>query len=415
VGNTRINYSAIVILNCVLFETGFIANAVGALMPDIIRDLKLSYTLAAFLPFSYFIAFGFISVPAGILSERFTPKKVVIASFFVGLAGTLTFALHPHYSVVLFSLFMIGCWLAAGQIPLYPLMRIACGGENLAFFSVLTNMMYGLGSIASPRLYSLLAQRLADPQSGESPVIDALRCMVARSFDWVSVYWIFSALIISTIFALLLVKLPRGELTEEERSGTLPIYLGLLKNPTVILFALGVFSYSSCEQGNANWMSQFLLAYHGANPQTTGAGTLSWFWTLLTAGCLAGMLLVKLFDSRRILTVASMLALVSFTCAIFGNRTMALVCFPLVGLFASVLWPLIAALALNSVERHHGAMTGILFSSAVGGAIGPVIIGKLADLVGLRLGLTFLYVPFLYIAFLGIRARPLVANATLRA
>ena len=150
---TRINYSAIIVLNCILFEIGIIVSAVGALMRDIIRDLRLNYTLATFLPFSYYIAFGFISIPAGILSERFTAKKVVIVSFVLGLLGAFSFAMHPHYSVVLLSLFMIGCWLAAGQIPLNPLMRTACSGENLAFFTILTNMMYGLGSIVSPHLH----------------------------------------------------------------------------------------------------------------------------------------------------------------------------------------------------------------------------------------------------------------------
>jgi fucose permease len=124
------------------------------------------------------------------------------------------------------------------------------------------------------------------------------------------------------------------------------------------------------------------------------------------------MLLVKFFESRRIVTVFSLLAVGCFSCAVLGNKTMALIFFPLVGLFLSVLWPLIAELALNSLEMHHGALMGILFSSAVGGAFGPLVIGRLADLVGLRAGMLVLYFPLLYIAFLGIQARPLVTNAT---
>jgi uncharacterized membrane protein YedE/YeeE len=49
----------------------------------------------------------------------------------------------------------------------------------------------------------------------------------------------------------------------------------------------------------ANWISKFLSAYHGIDPQTKGASTVSLFWGLMTAGCLLGLLLLKLFDSRR--------------------------------------------------------------------------------------------------------------------
>lgn len=409
----QINYFVIVLLNCILFETGVIANALGALMPDMIRDLRLSYTLAALLPFSYFIAFGVISIPAGILTERLSAKKVVIASFVLAFVGTFLFAVRPQYQLVLLSLFLVGCWVAAGQIPLYPLLKTACGGENLAFFTVLTNLMYGLGSMVSPHVYSATVQRLAGPANGGAfgRIVGRL---VQGTFPWVALYWIFSAVLAVTVGVLIFVKFPRVGLTDEERAGTLPVYLGLLRNPVVLLFVFGVLAYSACEQGNANWISQFLKTYHGCDPATTGARTLSWFWTLLTAGCAAGMLVLKIFESRRVVTFSSLLALVCFSCAVLGNRTMALIFFPLVGLFLSVLWPLIAELALNSLEKHHGALMGILFSSAIGGAFGPLLIGRLADLAGLRAAMLVLYLPLAYLVFLGVRARPLVRNATLR-
>ena len=48
-------------------------------------------------------------------------------------------------------------------------------------------------------------------------------------------------------------------------------------------------------------MSTFLEQYHGVNPQTEGAQAVSYFWGLMTAGCLVGMILLKLIDSKRLL------------------------------------------------------------------------------------------------------------------
>ena len=56
---------------CVWFVISFVTNIIGPLMPIIIRDFGLSLGLAGFLPFSFFLAYGVISIPAGMLVERF--------------------------------------------------------------------------------------------------------------------------------------------------------------------------------------------------------------------------------------------------------------------------------------------------------------------------------------------------------
>jgi fucose permease len=87
--------------------------------------------------------------------------------------------------------------------------------------------------------------------------------------------------------------------------------------------------------------------------------------------------------------------------------------FPAIGLFASVMWPIVISLALNSVAEHHGSFSGILSTAIVGGAVVPVIIGGIGDHVGLRAGLAFLYVTFGFVLSVGFWAKPLISNATI--
>jgi fucose permease len=181
----------------------------------------------------------------------------------------------------------------------------------------------------------------------------------------------------------------------------------------VLLYSLGIFCYVGSEQGVANWISKFLQTYHGFDPQTTGANAVSYFWGLMTAGCLLGLVLLKLLDSRKVLIAASAATLVALSLALFGPASVALVAFPLVGFCISVMWSIIFSLALNSVESHHGSFSGILCTAIVGGAIVPLVVGWLGDLVGLRLGMLFLYVTLGYILSIGFWARPLVNNATI--
>src|SRR5260370_11614733 len=85
-----------------------LTNILGPIVPDIISSFKVSLAAAALLPFSFFIAYGVMSIPAGFLVERFTEKPVMIAAFLAGTAGSLRFALHPSYRVAIPSLFVIG-------------------------------------------------------------------------------------------------------------------------------------------------------------------------------------------------------------------------------------------------------------------------------------------------------------------
>jgi fucose permease len=102
------------------------------------------------------------------------------------------------------------------------------------------------------------------------------------------------------------------------------------------------------------------------------------------------------------------------TVALFGSAQVAVLAFPLVGFFASVMWSVIFSLALNSVKENHCALSGILCSGIVGGAIIPLIVGALGDLVGLKGGMFFLYITLGFIFSIGFWASPLVNNKTIR-
>ena len=182
----------------------------------------------------------------------------------------------------------------------------------------------------------------------------------------------------------------------------------------VILYFLGIFAYVGTEQGVANWISEFLQTYHGTDPQTTGASTVSLFWGLMTAGTVLGLVLLKFVDSRKVLIGFSSAAAVCLTLGLFsGSAEVALIAFPLVGFFASVIWSVIISLALNSVPSHHGSFSGILVTGIAGGAIIPLIVGWLGDLYGLRTGMIFLYLTLGYIISIGFWSKPLVNNETI--
>jgi len=81
------------------------------------------------------------------------------------------------------------------------------------------------------------------------------------------------------------------------------------------------------------------------------------------------------------------------------------------GFCLSIMWSVLFSLALNSVSHSHGAISGILCTGIVGGAIISPLIGLMANMVGsLQLAMLLLLIPLSYIFSVGIWAKPLVRN-----
>ena len=396
----------------VFFVMSFLTNILGPIVPDIISSFGVSLAAAALLPFSFFIAYGVMSIPAGFWVERYSEKPVMVAAFLAGTLGSLSFALLPAYSVAIGSLFLMGAGMATLQVAINPLLRVAGGEENFAFNSAFAQLIFGSASFVSPRVYSYLVENLGKPSGAGNPLLRVLGKITPPNLPWASMYWIFALSTLCMVAVIVFTRFPKVERKEDERSGSWQMYSELLRKRIVWLFFLSVFAYVGSEQGTANWISEFLSKYHGFDPHTTGALAVSWFWGLLTAGCFIGMLLLKIFDSRKVLIGFSAAALLCLTAALFGPAPVALYAFPGIGLFASIMWPVLVSLGLNSVSEHHGPFAGILSTGIMGGAIVPVIIGRIGDHFGLRTGLAFLYLTFGCVLSVGFWAKPIISNAT---
>jgi fucose permease len=396
------------------FVISLLTNILGPIVPDIISSFHVSLTAAGFLAFAFFIAYGVMSIPAGFLVERFTEKPVMVLAFLAGTLGSLSFALFPGYRVAIISYFTIGAGMAVLQVAINPLLRVAGGEEHYAFNSTLAQLIFGSASFISPRIYSYLVLNLKDSSPNQNLVLRVMRRLTPAELPWASIYWIFAVSALAMVIVLFFARFPKVQHTDEERAGSLAMYRTLARQRVVWLYFAAMFAYTGCEQGTADWMSSFLKQYHGLDPHTIGAAAVSWFWGLMTVGCLIGMFLLKIFDSRKVLIGASIGALLCLSGALFGPTRVSTIAFPAVGLFASVMWPIVVSLALNSVTEFHGSFSGILGTGILGAAVVPLIIGRIGDYAGLRSGMAFLYLTFGFVFSVGFWARPLINNATIR-
>ncbi len=407
------NYGIVVLILVTFFVISFLTNILGALNPSVTASFQLSETMAGFLPFTFFIAYGVMSIPSGFLVEKYGEKRLMLFAFLLALLGSILFSHFPTFEVFLITLFTIGTGMAILQVVINPLLRVTGGEEHYAFTSVLAQLIFGAASFVSPQVYSWLVAGLGRPSDKMGWPISILSKVVPLDMSWISMYWIFAVASLTMIFIILSVKFPKVELIDEEKVGSRDTYVDLFKNKLVLLYFFGIFAYVGAEQGISYWMSKFLNQYHGYDYETIGANAVGNFWGLMTIGGIFGLILLKIMDSKLVLKLFSSLAIVSLVSALFGSASASLYGFQASGFFLSVMYPIILSLGLNSVAKNHGSFAGILMTGIMGGAVMQLLIGFISDLISLKIGMLLIFVALGYVLGIGIWAKPIVKNKTL--
>jgi MFS transporter, FHS family, L-fucose permease len=83
--------------------------------------------------------------------------------------------------------------------------------------------------------------------------------------------------------------------------------------------------------------------------------------------------------------------------AIFAPKIISLAMFALVGYFTSVLFTSIFSGAIQSFDKYHGTISGILCTAVVGGGLGGLLVGFIGDISDLRTAMIFNVLAFLYV------------------
>jgi len=233
------NYYLVSLIMLTFFVISFLTNILGALNPNVSKGYGLTETMAGFLPFAFFIAYGVMSIPSGVLVEKWGEKRMMVIAFALAFLGVLIFVFHPTFSIFLISLFTVGTGMAALQVVINPLLRVSGGEVHYAFNSVLAQLVFGLASFISPQMYSYLVFNI-DKGNTQKPFISLLKGLVPANMSWVSVYWVFAIIMLAMIVVILVSRFPVVELKEDEKVGSKQSFTELLKNKYVILFFLGI-------------------------------------------------------------------------------------------------------------------------------------------------------------------------------
>ena len=400
----KTNYFLVILVIAIFAVISFTTNIMGPILPNIKKDLGLSATEESLMSAFFFIAYLF-SIPMAMVAEKIGQKKVIMLSFFVASVGCLLIGGFATKIILMGCLFAVGLGIATLQVVINPLLRAAGGVGNFAFFSIVAQIVFGLAAYMAPPVQRLIGNNIDSLQNS------FLGVFIHSEYRWTPSYTVIALVFVLIALFIGFIRLPSVQLAADEQTASKNTYRDLLLSPKVWVFFFAIFCYVGVEQGITLKLKEFLMTNHSYD-EVQAEGCISDFWGMLSAGCLLGLVLVKLMKEKLLLSFASIFAIIGLLVGLFGSKDLSYYGFVSVGLFLSVMWSINMSLGMSSVKAHQGALAGILCSGIIGGSLFPLLIGGVIDLTGgdYLVGMACNLFPLAYILFISFYAKPLVTN-----
>jgi len=312
-----------------------------------------------------------------------------------------------EYAIVLVGLFVIASGITLLQVAANPLSASLGRPERSHFRLVLSQAFNSFGTVIAPYLAArtLLQGGLFE----DGPVTEA---KIAYSLGRIDVAYVFIAAVIA-VLAMFLYRV-RHEIT----AAAPPVETGArvssaFASPWALAGALAIFLYVGAEVAIGSAMVNFLEQPDVFAISAVQAGSfVSLYWLGAMIGRFIGSGLLYKLPAGPLLAVAAVAAaLLCLTISQISGPAAGVLAIS-VGLFNSIMFPVIFSLTIERSTAPASATSGLLCMAIVGGALVPLVFAQVADASGSR-SLAFL-VPmacYLVIALFGWRAARAPARA----
>jgi FHS family L-fucose permease-like MFS transporter len=370
------------------FMWGFITVSIDPLIAALKALFDLSYAEAMLTQFAFFMAYFVVSLPAAALIARLGNSKSIMFALGVMVVGCLIVPAATYfetYSLVLVALFVIASGITILQVVANPLAAALGPPERSHFRLTFSQAFNSFGTWLAPRLVSgvILAGGIFAVTHG-AEITPELRAESFRKIDSVFLA-IAGALVLLALFIFAFRKLL--DVTKPVDEGQRPSVATALKSPWAVFGSCAIFLYVGAEVSIGSAMTNFLAEPDMLNISLEEAGTMvSYYWGGAMVGRLIGSALLFVVKERAPWLLAGFALGASLLCLAVTqlNGSTAAYLALSIGLFNSIMFPVIFTATLERSTAAPAATSGLLCLAIVGGAILPYVYGVIADASGLH-------------------------------
>jgi len=440
----RTQTAGMAFMGMIFFLFGFVTTFNITLADKFKAVFDLSNAEAQLVNGAFFFTYFVLSFAAGGIIKRIGYKGGVILGLLLVAAGSFLF--FPAAKALSFPFFLFAIFIMAGgvvflQVAANPYVTALGPSETASGRLNLTQALNSIATYIAPIIASVFVfKTAAESALSAAEVPDVLNPSEAAE-SVPTPFLIIAVIVIIIAVAVYLLKLPVIPTRGVERKS-------VWKYPHVILGAVAIFFYVGAEVGSAAMLQRYFQEALSI-AQSDAAAMIALYWGGAMVGRLYGsFMLSNVEKSKKYLYAILVLGLALFVGwfvryeitdgLIFagialvnylamqlgrGNASRSLAVFGLIaatlllvvmlangpvilwlglsiGFFNSIMFPNIFALGVDGLDKGELSMaSGLINMLIVGGAVIPVLMGLVADGMGVRYAFILPIICYLYIVF----------------
>lgn len=409
---SKTNIIPILIIGILFFIFGFVTWLNGTLISYFKIACELNTFQSLFVAFAFYISYFVMALPSSWILGKTGFKKGMMLGLLVMAIGALVFipaALTRTYGLFLTGLFIIGAGLSILQTASNPYITIVGPIESAAKRISIMGICNKVAGVLAPIILGAVILSDADSlvKSLEQLDIASREVLLNQLISRVILPYSLMAVVLTGLGLMILFSpLPEidSEDKSEEKESTLVNKTSIMQFPNLILGVVALFLYVGVEV-----MAGDTIGTYGQSqgiPLSVAKNFTAYTLVSMVIGYILGIFSIpKLISQSKALAISAIVGVLFSIIAINTSGYTSVLFIALLGLANALMWPAIWPLAIGGLGKFTKTGSALLIMAIAGGAILPLLYGRLADItiIGHKQAYWIMVPCYLYILYYSIK------------
>lgn len=399
-----------IIIGSLFFIFGFVTWVNGTLIPYLKIACQLESDFQSYLvATAFFIAYTVMALPSSFVLAKTGYKKGMALGLIIMAIGAILFvpaAEARNFNMFLFGLFIIGTGLALLQTASNPYVSIIGPIESAAMRISIMGISNKIAGILAGLIFGYIALSDADVLEQSLKTMDAaakeekLSELASRV---IVPYMIISGVLVVLAIAILFSSLPDlKDDGDDSQSSTQQSKTSVFQFPHLMLGVLALFLYVGVEVMAGDTIISYgkSLGIELAEARFFTQYTLGF----MLLGYVIGIATIPKFISQALaLRICAILGIVFTLGAVMTTGKVSVGFIAALGLANSLMWPAIFPLAIDGLGKFTKTGSALMIMAIAGGAILPLVYGKVSELWNPQMAYIIMVPCYLYIIYFAVK------------
>lgn len=376
-----------VLVTSLFFLWGFAHAILDVLNKHFQEVMDITRTHSAMVQVMFYLGYFVMAIPAGLFITKYGYRRGVVFGLLLYGIGSFMFIPGEYwmsFEFFLFSLFVIACGLVFLETAANPYMTELGDKETAASRLNLAQSFNGLGCICGP----LIGGLLLFSEDGRSNI----------SYP----YMLMGVVVLGVALIFSKIKLPEIVHAEEVADGNNAVGMKAKRLWSHKLFIYGVlalFCYEIAEISINSFFINYVVDDGWMNARDASVVLSFGGLGLFMCGRFAGSCIMRYIRAERVLFCCAVGAVCATFLIVCNLGLLSFIALFLVYVFEAIMFPTIFAISLKELGVYTKRASSYLMMSPVGGVIGPVLMGYVADNSNMSWSFAVPFVSFCVVLF----------------